>query len=148
MPPPEILQAEIRELRTVVNTLRQEKRELEEQNQQLLTEMVRLNRQIRSLEENPPAAEAPPPLATPVAAQPGLHGVLYVNPTWHYLLIDAGQEAGIQKGARGSVLRNGEIIAAVTVTDTKANQSVAELILDSLSNNGVYPRKDDQVRFP
>ena len=155
LPPPAIMAAEIQELKSVVQSLREDKLRLEAQNQQLTLELVNLGRQLRALQNTPaapqPAPPAPlvpqqdPPVAL-VASNQLL--VLYVNPTWHYLLINAGSNQGLQTGKTGSVLRNGEIIAGIRITDTKANQATAELDLNSLGERGVYPRKDDEVRFP
>lgn len=155
MPPPAILAAEIQELKSVVQSLREDKQRLEARNQQLTLELVNLGRQLRAMQNPPAAAQAAPPAAVVPQEDPPLAvvasnqiQVLYVNPTWHYLLINAGNNQGLQIGKSGSVLRDGEIIARIKITDTKANQATAELDLNSLGERGVYPRKDDEVRFP
>lgn len=159
--PPAILKAEIQELQSVVSTLRDSNQKLEQQNQQLMTEMLHMSQQIRELQSlqstrqtvaavAPSAADVADAAASPVTPQAGsnLIRVLYVNPNWHYLLIDAGSKRGVTNGATGTLRRGDEIIGRVVVTDTKENQAVAELDLDSLTERGVYPRKDDEVSFP
>ena len=146
LPPPEILQAEIQELKSIVKTLRNENRELRIQNRQLMTEILQLEPRKSSPAQVLPEKRESSNNEEPTVPR-GVHSVLYVNPNWHYLLVEGGSESDIRKGSTGSVIRDGEIIARVTVTDSKPNQSVAELDLNSLSQSGIYPRKDDQVRF-
>lgn len=161
--PPAILKAEVQELQSVVSTLRDSNQKLEQQNQQLMTEILHMSQQIRELQSlqstrqtetvaavSSPAADMADAAVSPVTPQAGsnLIRVLYVNPNWHYLLIDAGSKRGVTNGATGTLRRGDEIIGRVVVTDTKENQAVAELDLDSLTQRGVYPRKDDEVSFP
>lgn len=155
LPPPDVLAAEIQELKSVVRSLREENQRLKAQNQQLTLDLVNLGRQLRESPRGPdpatiPSTYEPPssPAPSPAATANNLIQVLYVNPTWHYLLVNAGSSRGLQVGQSGSVLRNGEIIARIKITDTKAAQATAELDLNSLAQAGVYPRKDDEVRFP
>ncbi|MDF3129943.1 hypothetical protein P0Y35_12115 [Kiritimatiellaeota bacterium B1221] len=155
-PPPEMLKVEIQELQTVVETLRAENRVLEKRNQQLMTDVLNLGHQIRALQAQL-AEQAPPPNPEPgieeprgatVALKSDLHPVISVNVNYHYLIVKAGSETGIQIGEGGSVMRDGEIIASVKVTDVKPRQCVVQIDLNSLSQDGVYPRSEDKVRFP
>jgi len=154
-PPPEILKAELQELKTVVRTLRNENLKLESRNEQLMLDVVNLGRQIRSLQARIDSNEiedvsrsSEPNSAQPVAVRSGMFKAIYVNPTWHYLLVDAGSNDQIQVGDTGSVVRNGNIIAKINITDVKPTQSVADLDVSSLAEQGIYPKTNDQVTFP
>lgn len=153
-PPPEILKAEIQELKAVVRTLREENRKLENRNDQLMLDVVSLGRKIRSLQSQLEANAKTEPrpsmeeVTERASARPEIFQAIYVNPTSHYLLVDAGSDQGIAIGDTGSVIREGEIIAKIKMSDVKPNQSVADIDLNSLEQRGVYPRKNDQVRFP
>lgn len=154
-PPPEILQAEILELKNVIRFLREENTKLENRNAQLVNDVLNLGNRIRSLEGELSGLRPEAPAETgEEAAEPevrkktDLHPILSVNVSWHYLIVQVGSQSGIQVGESGSVLRDGSIIASCTVTDTKPNQAIVQLDLQSLSEPGIYPRKDDKVRFP
>ncbi len=155
-PPPEMLKVEIQELRTVVGTLREENRVLEKRNQQLMGDVLNLGNQIRALqarlaEQAPePVAETAPEEEPEITAAPkfALHPILSVNLNWHYLIVKAGSESGIKIGESGSVIRDGDIIATVKVTDVKPHQCVVQIDLNSLPKSGVYPGSEDKVRFP
>lgn len=152
-PPREILQEEVRELRTVVKTLRERNRVLERRNERLMEDIRVLGRQVRTLRESEEteaetaaeSADAEQQGAVPAAERPPR--VMYVNRTWHYLLIDVGTTAGLAAGDIGRVVRDGTVIGTVEITDAKTSQSVADLRIDSLDESGVYPRKRDEVRF-
>ncbi|WFB34651.1 hypothetical protein P3T73_10820 [Kiritimatiellota bacterium B12222] len=169
--PPEILRAEIEELQTVISSLRSENRMLKSQNEQLVNDVLQLGHRIQALqkqenvppppqhhpqrETSPASISIPQPLVEPdVEETPpeqvitgGQYNVLYVNPNWHYLIVNAGSKSGIHVGDIGSVIRNQTIIARVKVSDTKDNQLTADIDLQSMAERGIYPRKDDQVRF-
>ncbi len=153
-PSPEIMKAEIQELKMVVGNLREENRRLRTRNEQLVDDVLNLGRQIQAMqqeriearssaEDNDPADPAP----EPEAGQPDRVSLMYVNPHWHYVIINRGSEQGIDVGDYGSILREGHRIAIVKVTDTKPTQSIAELDLSSLEGTGLYPSTSDEVHF-
>lgn len=152
-PDPFPLELEVEELRLVVRTLAEE------------------NRRLRELLAAPPAEMPPPrstftvrPEATPVprpteipqvmvepeieapAENTDLATVLYVNPNWHYLVMDQGTEDGFANQDTLDILRQGSAIATAIITEAKPGQSVAEINLDSMGTSGLYPRKTDKVR--
>jgi hypothetical protein len=154
--PPELFQAEIQELQMVIRHLRDENQRLEDRNRQLMNDVLNLGQQIQAMHqlqaESPTPPEAAPGTSTEeeveeIILRPGEGTVLYVNPHWHYLIVDIGTEEGLKTGDYGTVLREGRRIGIIKVTDTKANQSIAELDLSSIEEQGVYPRSKDQVRF-
>jgi hypothetical protein len=149
---PELLQAEMRELKTVIQSLRAENRRLRSANEALREELVRMRGRPA------PAPSEPAPSAPlrderiragepPASAEGEGTAVLYVNPNWHYLIVGQGAEQGIAKGAVGEVRRNGQAIARVEVTDTKPSQAVLDLDPASLSAGGTYPKAGDAVVF-
>lgn len=155
-PPPEIMQAEIQELKMVVGNLRDENRRLKNRNEQLMEDVLNLGRQIQAqrhewseaqstTEKNGAADPATDPETE--ADRPDRVSLMYVNPHWHYVIINRGSEQGIDVGDYGSILREGHRIAIVKVTDTKPTQSIAELDLSSLEGTGVYPSTSDEVHF-
>jgi len=154
-PSAEILRHEVEELRSVVRSLRAENRQLEERNQTLVDDIVRLGRQIQALNreleaftgedgEETEAAEQPEVVHDPL--NPGAR-ILYLNPHWHYLIVDIGSDHGLQSGQYGSVMRDSRRIALVKVTDVKPNQAVAEIELSSLEEDGIYPSRSDLIKF-
>ncbi|MDA3874543.1 MAG: hypothetical protein PF795_11370 [Kiritimatiellae bacterium] len=155
-PPPEILKAEIQELKMVVGNLREENQRLKNRNEQLKQDVLNLGRQIQAMRRE--QSEAVPSSgetgsATPVndpeaeAVPSDQIALLYVNPHWHYVMINKGSDQGINVGDYGSILRKGQRIAIIKVTDTKPSQSIAELDLSSLEGEGVYPSTADEVKF-
>lgn len=155
-PPPEILLAEIQELKMVVGNLRGENLRLKSRNEQLMGDVLNLGRQIQAMrreriESDAEASAEVNRSATPVkdaeTESPNQISLLYVNPHWHYVVINQGTEQGIDVGDYGTILREGKRIAIVKVTDTKPNQSIAELDLSSLEGEGVYPGTSDEVKF-
>lgn len=137
----------IEELRLVVRALRSENRRLRSRNDALANELVRL-RQLLADEVGEPDTEAPEPEDAPPAEipLPG-HAILYVNPTWHYMILDAGGEAGLTEGDTGRVMREAVEIGRARITAVKPAQAVADLDLDSLRGQGQYPRAGDRVMF-
>jgi hypothetical protein len=144
-PPADLLRAEIQELQAVVRTLRAENLQLTERNRLLLEELARRGRP--PLPPATSAAEAPTPPRPAVAAVEGPQ-LLYVNPAWHYAIVNLGSDSGLEKGRQGRIVRDGEEIGTLRVTDTKPGQSVAELHVEQLGRSGIYPRQGDQVVFP
>jgi hypothetical protein len=71
-----------------------------------------------------------------------------VNPHWHYLLVNAGSDAGIKEGLQVQVMRDGQAIGTAVVTDLKPGQAVLDIETDSLSATGVYPRPGDHIALP
>lgn len=139
--PPEM---EIEELRMVIQTLAEENRRLKAELEQQ-----------SAFSPLPTPTPAPPPPPTPIAQErapapsgPGAASVLYVNPHWHYLVIDQGKEAGFSVDQQITLLREGTPLATATLTEVKPGQSVAEVNLDSLGNSGLYPRENDKVQRP
>lgn len=142
----------------VVENLRAENQRLNNRNEQLMEDVLNLGRRIQILsrerieaesspeeDESATAANAPDPEADPESAD--RVSLLYVNAHWHYVILNRGSDQGIEVGDYGSVLREGRRIAIVKVTDTKPGQSVAELDLSSLEQEGVYPATSDEVEF-
>lgn len=135
------LELEVEELRLVVKTLAAENRRLKEQ--------------LRSLETAPTAAPpSPTPEPTPTerrqSAAPPPEGadVLYVNPNWHYLVINQGSEDGFRVSDQVEIQRQDAPIGLAVITEVKPGQAVAEIDLDSLGSTGLYPRKHDRAVKP
>lgn len=157
---PEYLRAEIRELRTVIQSLRAENERLYELNDALREEVVRRRQRPRqpdrgsaSPDPSPDAQISDPPVLQPELEEPtpatgDEATVLYVNPHWHYLLIESGTEEGLAVGDAGRVLRDGSPIARVEVTHAKPTQAVLDVDPSSLDENGAYPKAGDRVAFP
>ncbi|MCC5847112.1 MAG: hypothetical protein JJU29_03380 [Verrucomicrobia bacterium] len=152
--PPEILEAELQELRLVLRSLRTENEQLRSRNEMMREEIIRLRRLLTELPETLPAEPTLGPIA-PVAPPPGepepapLPGfdVIYVNPTWHYVIFEGGSEDGLDMGKRGRILRDGVEIGTAAITAIQAGQSVADINLDSLGGRGQYPREGDRLMF-
>lgn len=137
----------IEELRLVIRALRADNERLRTRNDMLANEIVRLRHLLAEglaqPAETEESAEDAPPAEAPL---PG-HAILYVNPTWHYMILDAGSEAGLSEGDAGRVMRDAMEIGRATVTAVKPAQAVADLDLDSLRDEGQYPRAGDRVMF-
>lgn len=155
-PPPEILQAEIQELKMVVGNLREENRRIKNRNEQLMGDVLNLGRQIQVMRQDriEAGASAVPNESATTAKDPesetdqsGRISLIYVNPHWHYVILNQGTDHGIEVGAYGSIVREGQRIAIVKVTDTKPGQSIAELDVSSLEQEGLYPGTADEVKF-
>lgn len=138
--PPEI---ELEELRLVVRTLADENRRLREQVQSTGVQTPPTQRPT-------PQSPAPPPSDSPadLPASTPTPQVLYVNPQWDYLVIDQGEDYGLNKNQTVHIFREGLLIAKANITDSKAGQAVAEIDLESLGSSGYYPRETDEVRLP
>jgi hypothetical protein len=147
-PPPEILEAEIRELKTVIKSLRDENEELKAQNAQLRRQLISRPISTTPIEPDTPAQPGPnlQPKATP-EPEAG-HKVLYVNSHWGYLTVDAGSEDGITVGTEGLIIRGNRKIGHVNVTGVKSGQSVMDVVPESLSAPGIYPSAGDRIVFP
>jgi len=162
-PPTELLQAEIEELRSVVRNLDDSNRRLLRANDELTEEVVLLRRALAQLEETrtqatartvapeatPPATATPQDTAraVPAMGETGLE-VIYVNPTWHYLILSGGTDRGMDNGQTGRILRAGNVVGTVRITSVKPSQCVADIDLDTLAQRGQYPRVGDIVVFP
>ena len=128
----------------VVRALRAENRQLQDQNDLLARELIELRRRfeelsIKQAEPHSDEEELEPP-------PPGQE-ILYVNPNWHYLLVGAGTAQNLQIGREGRILRENAEIGRARITATKEQQSVADILLDSLEDRGQYPRAGDRILF-
>ena len=141
--PPEV---ELEELRMVVRTLAEENRRLKAKIAEL---QAASSLAVPSNPVPPSPAQPVPDVPTqPRTAEPAAASaqVLYVNPTWHYLVVNRGSTSGVEKQQTLSVIRNGVLIAHGTVTEVKPGQSVAEIDLESLGAGGLYPKTGDLVQ--
>lgn len=155
-PPPELLRAEIQELQMVIRNLREDNRRLETRNRRLMEDVLHLGGQIRTFQQQLNQAQSASTHSAPAASEEPAEAdatpenrmaLLYVNPHWHYVILNQGSDQGIENGDYGSVYRAGKRIAVIKVTDTKPGQSIAELDLSSLEGEGVYPTTGDTVEF-
>lgn len=160
-PPPEILEAEIQELKTVLRSLRAENERLRTENRLLRQEMQQQPRSGSSVSRRPvppnrtvePRVPAQPPRTIeekpvqPVAVTSG-NRVKYVNAHWHYLIAEAGSEDGLTKGTRVQVQRQGTVLATAIVTELKPGQAVMDIDPSSLTRPGVYPAQGDTIAIP
>jgi len=135
---------EVEELQLVVRALRAENETLRERNAVLSGEVIRLRRILEEMRASRPPEAVPEPQAPP--PPPGFE-ITYVNPTWHYLLLQAGTESGLLEGRHGRVFRDGAEIASVTLSRVKDAESVGDLDPASLRPDGRYPRAGDRVLF-
>ncbi len=163
-PPVDLLEEEIGELRVVVRTLDEANRRLEREKDELTGEIVRLRRIVEQREAalaealaGGPGLPLPSPTPQPAPADatarpPGMGevglDVIYVNPTWHYIILSGGTDKGVVAGQEGRVLRAGNVVAGVKITSVKPSQCVADIDLDSIAQRGQYPRVGDAVVFP
>ncbi len=148
-----LLQAEVRELKTVIRSLRAENEQLLRMNDLLREEVVRL----RNTPTPPPSTPqgTPEVREEPAPAEPAMAltatrevEIVYVNPNWHYLIVKRGSDQGLEKGQEGEVRREGQVIGQAKVSDTKPDQAVMNLDTASLQAAGLYPRPGDTVHFP
>ena len=152
------LQAEMRELRTVIQSMRAENERLRKVNEALRGEVVRLRRRAARAEPRSPLPErvpeggggdAPGPTeARPAPPAEKGAAILYVNPNWHYVVVERGSDQGLEVGDAGRVLRGGNPIARVEVTHAKSGQAVVDIDPSTLNAEGVYPKAGDRVVFP
>jgi len=130
---------ELEELRLVVKTLAEE------------------NRRLKALLAERPATAAPTPKPVstvaptprseaPATDNPDRPTVMYVNPNWHYLVINQGSDQGFAVSGQVEIMRQGAPIATAVITEVKPGQAVAEISLPSLESSGLYPRENDGVR--
>lgn len=139
--PPAIV---LEEYRMIIRALRSENEQLRERNELLANELVRLRLLLEETQTAPREAAAAE--AEEAEAEPGF-ALQYVNATWHYVLVEAGEEAGLRTGMRGRIFRDGVEMAEVLLTHVKSGQSVGDLNVDSLRDDGRYPRAGDRVLF-
>ena len=152
--PPEVLEAELQELHLVLRSLRTENEQLRNRNEMMREEIIRLRRMLTELPETLPAEPtlgpiepvAPPPSDPEPAALPGFD-VIYVNPTWHYVIFEGGSDDNLEVGKTGRILREGVEIGTASITAVQEGQSVADIDLDSLGGRGQYPREGDRLMF-
>ncbi|GEM_PF-6343948 len=140
------MRIELMELRGVLDALRAENDRLKEENQNLKLQLQEQQRQAAAREQMRPRP-TPVPQVQAQMTGPG-HQVKYVNAQHHYLIIDGGSERGLEVGEEGRILRQGEQIGKVTVSDVKKAQAVVDLDLNSLKRPGLYPKSGDRVLFP
>ncbi len=74
--------------------------------------------------------------------------MLYVNPNWHYLVINQGSEDGFRVSDRVEIQRQQAPIGIAVITEVKPGQAVADIDLESLGSAGLYPRERDRVVRP
>ena len=136
--PPEV---ELEELRIIVRTLAEENRQLKEA-------LAALQAAATSSAGTPnvPAPEPSPETVSTSSESSSRAEVIYVNPTWHYVVVNRGSSIGVKKGQLLSITRDGVLIAKGAITDVKTDQSVAELDLQSLGAAGLYPKEGDLVQ--
>jgi hypothetical protein len=137
------LELEVEELRLVVRTLAEENRRLKEQ-------LRELNSQPDDLSPEPTPTPVPAVTESPVQEIPPPQGafVLYVNPNWHYLVINQGSEDGFRVSDRVEIQRQQAPIGIAVITEVKPGQAVADIDLESLGSAGLYPRERDRVVRP
>lgn len=151
---PALMEAELEELQAVVRALRSEndrlRRDLVEQQErrrvqerevrELRDELAGLTGTSHGREQG--GQEKTQPV---VAERPERFPVEYVNVDYHYVVLQAGTDQGLDLGMEGEVERDGKMVARIRVIHVLPRQSVADIQPDSLRGTGGYPQKGDVV---
>ncbi len=148
-PSPEILQAEIQELHTVLKSLRAENERLRRENRRLRDQAHGVAPQPMtspSLTRTSPRTQPTPP---PMVQDQGPK-LLSVDPHWNTLIAAAGSDQGLKKGSAVRIVRRGRVLGTAIVQEVKPQQSILEFTpaSPSLARSGIYPAAGDVVALP
>lgn len=106
------IQADLRQTKTQVGALEEEKKILLFNNRKLTNELARYI-EPSSIPDLPP----------------GLKGkVVAVDPKWNFVVLDIGGSQGVLENAEMLVNRNGKLVAKVRITSVHPNSSVANIL--------------------
>jgi len=121
--------------------LKTQKAELEQLNQSLTAKLEQTETRLTDLA----AAEK--------ARQTGLMRkslegrVLAINPAWNFAVISVGDRQGVVPNSEMIIRRGGEMIGKLKVTSVEPSQSIADIVLDTVSP-GIQVQPGDTVIFP
>ena len=81
------------------------------------------------------------------AAMNGLHGkVLAVDHNWNFVVLNLGNQSGVNNNATMIVQRGGSLVGRVKITSVEPSQSVADIVPNSVPA-GIEVRPGDTVVF-
>jgi hypothetical protein len=96
-----------------------------EESKKLKAELAAAQEKIRSLTSKSATGNGGAEASLP----PNLRGrVLVVDPKWHFVVLDAGQEKGVVKHGELLVTRNGRLIAKVVVSSVDKGRCIANVV--------------------
>lgn len=98
---------------------------LPEELKRLKAELTAAQEKIRGLTSKVSASNGGPEAELPA----GLKGrVLVVDPKWHFVVLDAGQQKGVVEHGELLVTRNGRLIAKVVVSSVDKERCIANVV--------------------
>ena len=129
--------AEIAQLKGRADQLEQDKANLQLQVDDLNSKLVKSEEDMRDLQDQVATLEK---IVKEIDAQrtgavgfikPGLSGkILVVNPSWNFVILDIGSEAGLVPTAEMLVHRNDNLVGKVRISSVRKNMSIAEIMRD------------------